>query len=171
MAIPSISDGQSDRKPVSSELHKIILAKVQKGYKLLLKKDQISISCKKAYLQIMSFITTKFHEILFLRFQWSCAYELWWVVSLILVKFLSSKRGIIPRIKIESEFPVDMHIYTLSPSLLQSFGKFCWAVSEDCFSSIFSFGQISKFKKGVTPRKKINQNFLWICTSTWYHPS
>ena len=36
MAIPSISDGQSDRKPVSSYLHKIILAKVQKGYKLLL---------------------------------------------------------------------------------------------------------------------------------------
>ena len=60
MAIPSISDGQSDRKPVSSELHKLILAKVQKGYKL----DQISISCKNAYLKIMSFITTKFHEIL-----------------------------------------------------------------------------------------------------------
>ena len=55
MAIPSISDRQTDRKPVSSELQKIILAKVQKGYKLLLK-------------------------------------------------------------KIKSEFPVDMHIYTLSPS-------------------------------------------------------
>ena len=64
MAIPSISDGQSDRKPVSSELHKIILAKVQKGYKLLFKKDQISISFKNAYLQNMSFITTKSHEIL-----------------------------------------------------------------------------------------------------------
>ena len=59
MAIPSISDGQSDRKPVSSELYKIILAKVQKGYK-----DQISISCENAYLHIISFITTKFHEIL-----------------------------------------------------------------------------------------------------------
>ena len=64
MAIPSIIDGQSDRKPVSSELHKIILAKVQKGYNLLLKKDQISIFCENAYLQIISFITTKFHEIL-----------------------------------------------------------------------------------------------------------
>ena len=167
MAIPSISDGQSDRKPVSSELHKIILAKVQKGYKLLLKKDQISISCKNAYLYSNYKVSRNSVE----RFQWSCAYELWWVVSLILVKFLSSKRGITPRIKIESEFPVDMHIYTLSPSLLQSFGKFCWVVSEDCFSSIFSFGQISKFQKGVTPRKKINQYFLWICTSTWYHPS
>ena len=28
MVIPSICDGQSDRKPVSSELHKIFLAKV-----------------------------------------------------------------------------------------------------------------------------------------------
>ena len=37
-AIPSISHGQSDRKPYSSELHKIILAKVQRVYKLLLKK-------------------------------------------------------------------------------------------------------------------------------------
>ena len=62
----SISDGKSDRKPASSGLHKKILAKVQKGYKLILNKDQISISCKNAYLQItcMSFITTKFHEIL-----------------------------------------------------------------------------------------------------------
>ena len=38
----------------------------------------------------------------------------------------------------------------------------------NCFSSIFYFGQISKFKKGITPRKKLNQNFLWICTSTHY---
>ena len=38
----------------------------------------------------------------------------------------------------------------------------------NCFSSIFHFGQISKFKKGVIPRKKWNQNFLWICTSTHY---
>ena len=38
MAIQRISNGQSDREPVSSELHKIILVKIQKGYKLLLKK-------------------------------------------------------------------------------------------------------------------------------------
>ena len=37
-----------------------------------------------------------------------------------------------------------------------------------CFNSIFHFGQISKLKNGITPRKKLNQNFLWICTSTWY---
>ena len=64
ISIPSISDGQSERKPVSSELHKIIWAKVQKRYKLLLKKDQICVFCKNAYLQILSFINIKFHEIL-----------------------------------------------------------------------------------------------------------
>ena len=38
MAIPSISDQQLDRKPVSSKLNKIIFAKVEKGYKVHLKK-------------------------------------------------------------------------------------------------------------------------------------
>ena len=52
------------------------------------------------------------------------------IVSLILVKFLSWKRGITPRKNIESEFPEDMHNYTLSPSLLQSFRKFSWAASK-----------------------------------------
>ena len=103
MAIPSTSDGQLDRKPVSSELHKIILAKVQKEYKLLLK-------------------------------------------------------------KIKSAFLVDMHIYTLCPSLLQSFTKFCWAVWVKLrwrivLSSIFHFGQISKFKKGYFSQKKIESEF------------
>ena len=83
------------------------------------------------------------------------------------------KYGVIPSKKIESKFPVDMHIYTLCPSLLQSFRKFCWAVSEElCWqtvlSSIFHFGQIYKFKQGVTPRNKLNENFLWICTFAHY---
>ena len=69
VAIPRISDGQSDRKPISSELHKIILAKVQKGYKLLLEKDQIRVFCKNAYLLILSFITTKFSQNSVERFQ------------------------------------------------------------------------------------------------------
>ena len=38
----------------------------------------------------------------------------------------------------------------------------------NCFSSIFHFCQISTFKKGVIPIKKMNQNVLWICTFTWY---
>ena len=41
------------------------------------------------------------------------------------------KKGVTPRKKMESKFPVDMHIYTLCPSYLQSFMKFCWAVSEE----------------------------------------
>ena len=42
-------------------------------------------------------------------------------------------------------------------------------VLTNCFSSIFHFRQISKFKKGQCSQKtKLNQNFLWICTSTHY---
>ena len=37
---------QLDRKPVSSELHKIILAKGQKGYKLFLKKIKSEFTVK-----------------------------------------------------------------------------------------------------------------------------
>ena len=33
---------------------------------------------------------------------------------------------------------------------------------------MFSGYEAYKFKKGVTPRKKLNQNFLWICASTRY---
>ena len=96
MAIPSISEGQLDKK----------------GDINCSSKGSTSISCKNAYLHIMSFITTKFNAIL-----------------------LSGFSGV---------------------------------VLTNCFSSIFHFGQISKFKKGVNPRKKWNQNFLWICTSTHY---
>ena len=66
MAIASISDGQS----VRNESHKIILAKVQKGYKLLLKKIKSAFPVKMHIYTLctcMSFITTKFHEI-----PWSC---------------------------------------------------------------------------------------------------
>ena len=49
--------------------------------------------------------------------------------------------------------------------LLSSFGG---VALTNCFSSIFQFGQISKFKKGLTLKKKMNQNFLWICASTHY---
>ena len=41
------------------------------------------------------------------------------------------KNGIIPRKRIESKFLVDLHIYTLCPSFLQSFTKFCWMASEE----------------------------------------
>ena len=41
------------------------------------------------------------------------------------------KKGVTPRKKMQSKFPVDMQMYILCPSLLQSFTKFCWAVSEE----------------------------------------
>ena len=83
MAIQSISDGQSDRKCISTDY-------VLHNYKV----SRYSVK----------------------PFQWSCAEELFWVVSFIVVKFLSSKRGITPRKKMESKFPVDMHIYMVCPS-------------------------------------------------------
>ena len=45
---------------------------------------------------------------------------------------------------------------------------FSWVVLTNCFSSIFHFRQISKFKKSVIQIKIRNQNFLWICPSTHY---
>ena len=88
MAISSISDGQSDRKPVSSELHKIILAKDQKGYNLLLKK-------------IKSAFPVNMHIFIYI-FNFG--------------QISKFKKGLSPRKKIESKFPVDMRIYTLCPS-------------------------------------------------------
>ena len=41
------------------------------------------------------------------------------------------KKGVTPRKKMESKFPVDMGIYTSCSLYLQSFTKFCWAVSEE----------------------------------------
>ena len=83
-----------------------------------------------AHLHSMSFTTTKFQEILLRGFR-----------GVALTNCFSSifhfgqisefKKGVILRKKIESKFPVDMHIYTLSPSLLHSFRKICWAVSEE----------------------------------------
>ena len=77
--------------------------------------DQISISCKNEHLHIMSFITTKFHAILLSGFS-----------GVVLTNCFSSifhfrqisefKKGVNPRKKMESKFPVDMHIYTLCPS-------------------------------------------------------
>ena len=102
--------------------------------------------------------------------------------------------------KNESEFPVDIHIYTTTKFREILFSGFRGVALTNCFSSIFHFGQISKLEKGVILRKnpvdmhiyalcpsllqsfgqisklkksrncekKLNQNFLWICTSTWY---
>ena len=66
-----------------------------------------------------------------------------------------------------------MHIYTICPSLLQSFRKFCWAVSEELrwptVSVVsFIFFKFRSSKRALFKEKKWNYNFLWICTSTYY---
>ena len=86
-------------RAIGQKTNFIWVAKVQKGYELLFKKIKSAFPLKNAYLHIMSFITTKFHVILF--------------------------------------------------------SGFSGVVLTNCFSSIFHFGQIFKFKKGVIPRKKI----------------
>ena len=87
-------------------------------YKLHLKR------IKSAFPVIMSFITTKFQEILFSSFS-----------GVVLTNCFSSiyhfrqiskfKKGHCSQNKRESKCHVDMHIYTLCPLLLQSFRKFC----------------------------------------------
>ena len=60
-----------------------------------------------------------------------------------------------------------LHYYKVSRNSVERFQKCC---TDKLFliSSIFHFCQISKFKKGVIQRKKMNRNFLWTCTSTHY---
>ena len=74
MAIPSISDGQ---KPVLFELHKIILAKVQKGYKLLLKKIKSAFPIKMDIYTLCPYsLITMFHENLLIGYSGNCDDEL-----------------------------------------------------------------------------------------------
>ena len=101
----------------------------------------------------------------FRKFCWAVSEELRWQTVLSSIfhfgQISKFKKGVIRRKKKWTKFPVDMHICTLCHSLLQSFRKFYWAVSEELrwqtvlsTGSIFHFGQISKFKKGLFRRKK-----------------
>ena len=71
----------------------------------------------------MSFITTKFHEILTSGFSGvaltNCSekYLSFWS------NFLVQKGALLPEKTIECKFPVDMHICTYCLSILQSFHK------------------------------------------------
>ena len=126
MAIPSISDRQSNRKPASSELYKTILAKVQKGYKLLLKKIKSAFPVRMHIdLHIMSFITTKFQEIMLSGFRGVALTNCCFSSIFHFGQIFKFKKSVTPRKKKESKFPVDECWYTLFPSLLQSFTKFC----------------------------------------------
>ena len=80
------------------------------------KKGDINCSSKGStsiYLHIMSFITTKFHAILLSGFS-----------GVVLTNCSKSskkkfKKGVNPRKKMESKFPVDMRIYKLYPTKFQ----------------------------------------------------
>ena len=81
-----------------------------------------------AHLHIMSFITTKFLEILLSGFREVALTNFF--TSIFHFRQISKfKKSVTPRKKMESKFLVNMHIYTLGPSSLQSFTKFCRAVS------------------------------------------
>ena len=102
----------------SSIFHFRQISKFKKGVNPR-KKNGIKISCEYAQVHIMSFITTKFHEN-----QRCCANKK--NSSIFHFGQISKlKKGVTPRKKVESKFPMKMHIYTLCPSLLQSFRKFC----------------------------------------------
>ena len=121
-------------------------------------------------LHINSFITTKFRKILLSGFRGvaltNCFSSIFHFDQI--SKF---KKGVIPSKK-WIKIVVDMHMFTLCPSFLQSFTKFCWAVSEVLHwhtRSVVSFILVKfQVKKERNSEKKINHNFLWICTSTHY---
>ena len=107
----------------------------------------------------MTFITTKFHAILLSGFSGVVLTNCF--TSIFHFRQISKfKKGVNPREKMESKFPVDMHIYTLCPSYNYKFqeillSRFRGVALTNCFSSIFHFHQISKFKKSVIQRKKM----------------
>ena len=72
----------------------------------------------------MSFITTKFQENLLSSFR-GVALTNCFSSILYFGQISKFKKGVTPRKRIESKFPVDMHIYMVCPSQLQSFMKFC----------------------------------------------
>ena len=134
---------------------------IQSCYKV--EKNWIKISSEDAYLHIMSFITTKFQEILLSGFR-----------GVALTKCFSSifhfgqiskfKKGVILRkknwIKISCGY-AHLHIMTFITIKFQEIlmSGFSRVALTNCFNSIFHFGQISKFKKGITPWKKIESKF------------
>ena len=76
------------------------------------------------------------------------------------------------RIKISCEYAnadnYVLHSYKVSRNSIELLRGFRGVALTNYFSGIFHFGQIYKFKKGVSSRKIMEAKFLWICTSTWY---
>ena len=152
MAIQSISEGQSNRKAYSYELHKIILAQVQKGYKLLLKKIKSAFSVKMHIYTLCPSLQQRFTKFCTC---WAISVELCW--RTLIFKF---KKGLYSQkkrwIKISCGY-AHLHIMSFITTKFYEIllSGFRGVALTNCDSSIFHFGQISKLKKGVTPRKKI----------------
>ena len=106
-------------------------------------------------------ITTKFHKILLSGFRGvaltNCFSSIFHFGQISKFKKINFSQK-----KIESKFPVDMHIYALSKSYITTkfheilLSGFRGVALTNCLSCIVHFGQISKLKKGVIPRKKLN---------------
>ena len=72
------------------------------------------------------------------------------------------------RKKNESKFPVDMNIYTLCPSLLPSFTKFCWVVSEELRWQVkqdWRTDWLTDGSKTLYPQQLVAWGIITTCTS------
>ena len=110
MAIPSISEGQSNRKPVSSELQKYFWPKFKRDMNCSLKRlnQLFLLKCILTHDVLHNYKVSRNSVV---RIQWSilsCIFNFGQIS-----KF---KKGALLPQKIKSTFPVDMYICTLSPS-------------------------------------------------------
>ena len=118
----------------------------------------------------MSFISTRFRE------SWAVLEELrwlFWVISFMSKNLDSEKKN---WINISCRYAHQHGLFFTTTKFKEIlFGGFRGVALIIGFSSIFHFGQISKFKKGVTPRKKIESKLpmdmliYTVCPSTKFH--
>ena len=149
----------------TTNLHKILYKlQVFKSHSITPRKNWIKNSDKYAHLPIISFINTKFYEILFWGLREVALTNCFSSIHVFnLVKFLTLK---LQEKIIDSKFPANIHLYTVCPlnyKVQVLFRGFRGVALTSCFNSILNFGQISEFKKGIIPRKK-----NWIKISCKY---
>ena len=124
---------------------------------VLSEKSQIRIFCEYAHLHIMSFITTKFHEILFRGF-WGVVLRNCYSSLFNFDQISKLKNGIASRKKNWTWIFCNVHSTCICPSLLKSIitTKFCSAVLEELHRQTVLAVYFSKFKRGITPRRKFH---------------
>ena len=133
------------------------------------KKYWIKISYGYAHFHGSSFTTKKFQEILLSGFR-GVALTNFWVVSFILVKF-KLKKGVIlrkKRIKISCGYAYLHFMSFMTTDFRKILFSSFWRSCADKMFHIVSFILI-KFlisKRAFFREKKLNQNYLWICTSS-----